>query len=64
MDIINTRNKLNHILLNRIMTLRYHARRRPVLIQCIITVESMFVRAGLIFYGSSPARLHRKGDYV
>ena len=64
MIIIKTRNSINHILLNRIMMLRYHLRRRPALIQCIIALESVFVRIGLIFYGRSPARLRGKGDYV
>ena len=61
MDIIKTRNSINHVILNRIMMLRFHVRRRPVLIQCIIALESVFIKTGLIFYGRSPARLHGKG---
>ena len=61
MDIIKTRNSLNHIILNRIMTLRYQLRKRPALTQCIICMEAVFIKTGLIFYGRSNKKLHGKG---
>ena len=61
MDIIKTRNSLNHIILNRIMTLRYQLRKRPALTQCIICMEAVFVRTGVIYYGRNNNKLHGKG---
>jgi hypothetical protein len=61
MDIINARNRMNHFILNKIMRLRYHVRRRPALIWCLIGVEALLVRAGLIYNGYSDARLNGKG---
>ncbi len=61
MDIRNTRNSINHVILNRIMALRYQLRRRPALLQCIISIEALFVRTGVIYYGRSGKRLHGKG---
>jgi len=61
MDINKTRNSINHILLNRIMSLRYQLRRRPALLQCILSMEALFVRTGVIFHGRSQKRLHGKG---
>jgi hypothetical protein len=61
MDIVNTRNSINHVILNRIMTLRYQLRKRPALLQCIMSMEALFVRTGVIFYGRSQKRLHGKG---
>jgi len=61
MDIRNTRNSINHVILNRIMALRYQLRRRPALLQCIISIEALFVRTGVIYYGRSGKGLHEKG---
>ncbi len=61
MDIIKTRNSLNHIILNRILSLRYQMRKRPALTQCIICMEAVFIKTGLIFYGCSHKKLHGKG---
>ena len=61
MDIIETRNRMNHVILNRIMTLRYQLRRKPALLQCIISMEALFVRTGVIFYGRSRKSLNGKG---
>ncbi len=61
MDIRETRNRMNHVILNRIMTLRYQLRKRPALLQCILSMEALFVRTGVIYYGRSQKRLHGKG---
>ena len=61
MDIIKTRNSLNHIILNRIMTLRYQLRKRPALTQCIICMEAVFVRTGVIYYGRIQYKSHGNG---
>jgi hypothetical protein len=61
MDIVETRNRMNHVILNRIMTLRYQLRRRPALLQCILSMEALFVRTGVIFHGRSQKRPHGKG---
>ena len=61
MGINETRNSINHVILNRLMTLRYQLRKRPALLQCIIFMEALIVRAGLIFYGRSHKSLHGKG---
>jgi hypothetical protein len=61
MDMSKTRNSINHVILNRIMALRYQLRRRPVLLQCIMSMESVFIRTGVIFYGRSRKRLNGKG---
>jgi hypothetical protein len=61
MDIVHTRNSINHIILNRIMALRYQLRKRPALLQCIMSMEAVFVRTGVIYYGRSQKRLHGKG---
>jgi hypothetical protein len=61
MDISKTRNSLNHVILNRIMALRYQLRKRPALVQCIMSMEAVFVRTGVIFYGRSQKSLHGKG---
>jgi hypothetical protein len=61
MAITRTRNRINHFILNRIMMLRYHVRRRPVLVCCLIGVEALLVRTGLIYNGCSHARLNGKG---
>jgi hypothetical protein len=61
MDISKTRNSLNHVILNRIMALRYHLRKRPALLQCIMSMEAVFVRTGVIFYGHRQKSLHGKG---
>ena len=61
MGIIETRNWINHVILNRLLTLRYQLRKRPALLQCIIFMEALFVWSGVIFYGRSHKRLHGKG---
>ena len=61
MDISKTRNSVNHVILNRIMALRYQLRKRPALVQCIMSMEAVFVRTGVIFYGRSQKSLHGKG---
>ncbi|MCX5900434.1 MAG: hypothetical protein NTX06_06830 [Proteobacteria bacterium] len=61
MDISKTRNSVNHVILNRIMALRYQLRKRPVLVQCIMSMEAVFVRTGVIFYGRSQKSLNGKG---
>jgi hypothetical protein len=61
MDIIETLNRMNHVILNKIMTLRYQLRRRPVLLQCILSMEALFVRTGVIYYGCNRKSLNGKG---
>jgi len=61
MGIIETRNSINHVILNRLMTLRYQLRKRPALLQCIIAIEALFVRAGVIYYGRNHKNLHGNG---
>jgi len=61
MDISKTRNSINHVILNRLMALRYQLRKRPAFLQCIISVEAVFVRTGVIFYGRRQKNLHAKG---
>ena len=61
MGIIETRNSINHVILNRLMTLRYQLRKRPAFLQCIIAIESLFVRAGVIYYGRSHKNQHGNG---
>jgi len=61
---IETRNRINHVILNRLMTLRYQWRKRPGLLQGLIFMEALCVRAGVIFYGRSQKSTAEKTDYV
>ena len=61
MGIIETRNSINHVILNRLMMLRYQLRKRPVLLQCIMYVEALFVRSGVIYYGRIQYKSHGNG---
>lgn len=48
------RESCNHFILNKLLVLRYHARRHPHIIKFVMLIELLFVRLGLIYYG------HRK----
>ena len=61
---METRNRINHVILNRLMTLRYQWRKRPGLLQGLIFMEALFVKAGVIFYGRSQKSPIEKTDYV
>jgi len=62
--IIDLRNSINHLILNRIMVLRYQLRKRPGCIRCIIGIEALCLRTGLIFYGRSREVLQGKAEHV
>ena len=64
MRIMYVRNSINHLILNRIMILRYQLRKRPGLIRIIIGIETLCLRAGVIFYGRSHDGLKGKVDDV
>jgi hypothetical protein len=56
MTMLDVRNGINHLLLNGMLRLRYLARRHRGFIACLIGVEALCVRTGIIFYGHSHAR--------
>lgn len=48
--IIRIRNRINHVILNMLLVARYHVRRRPGLIRCLLVTEAACVKLGVIFY--------------
>lgn len=48
--LICMRNRINHVLLNALLVARYHVRRRPGLIRCILLLEAVCVKLRLISY--------------
>ncbi len=45
---IRIKEKLNHLLLNKLLVLRYHVRKQPVFIKTIIAFESVLKKMHLI----------------
>ncbi len=64
MKVVHLRNSLNHLILTRIMILRYQLRKRPGCIRIIIALEGLCLRTGLIFYGRSRRGLQGKAEHV
>ena len=49
------RDAINHLVLNKLLVIRYHMRRRPYVIRLITLIEMLFVKIGLIYYGHKKA---------
>jgi len=45
---ISMKDNLNHFLLNKLLVLRYHVRKKPVFIKALIVFESTLVKIHLI----------------
>lgn len=52
--LLEVRNRFNHLILNKLLVLRYHVKKRPHLIKFIMLIEIIFTKLGFIYYG------HRK----
>ncbi len=51
--IIRLRNRINHFILNRLLIIRYRARKNSCAVKCIMAVEILCAKSGLIFYGKN-----------
>lgn len=47
------RNRLNHFILNRLLIVRYRARKSTCAVKCILAIESLFAKSGILFYGKN-----------
>ena len=45
---IAIKNRLNHFLLNKLLVLRYHVRKKPLFIKIIIVFETILIKMHLI----------------
>lgn len=62
--VIRVRNSINHLILTRIMILRYQLRRRPGCVRLIIGIEALCLKTGLIFDGGGRGSLQGKAGHV
>ena len=49
--ILEVRNMFNHLILNKLLILRYHVKKQPHIIKFIILIEILFAKMGLIYCG-------------
>lgn len=62
--VLRVRNGINHLLLNRIMILRYQLRRRPGCVRLIVGLEALCLKTGLLFDGGGRSGLQGKAGHV
>ena len=55
---IALRNRVNHLILNRIMVARYQLRKKPGCVRMLIGLEALCLRAGLIYIGRGRSGNH------